>query len=324
MQKIIATTLRAEAEATPAPIRSPGYETITNIKISDLEMNKILKRWIGRGIDTYGYDGREAVCSWVAENIEVLFNDIPSTYPRRLDINGPNNAVQVHVMEAIGGFAALVVLAVTSYTYKYRETRVFLYAQSNFCFLILSGLFLSSIAAMTYVLEPSRLTCTATQWLLVLGFTLELIPLLVSLIALLLDVFWLLCSPLIIFISHMKLGRQQVKVAAINRIQQAAKRYKRVNVEARDLYIAVAAVVFVVLAFLLCWTLIDPPKNVHQYVMSLDDESLVVSTQVCASASDSWFIAALSWIGLLLVMTTVLAVQSRNVPQRFNETKSLV
>ena len=113
-------------------------------------------------------------------------------------------------------------------------------------------------------------------------------------------------------------------MAAINRIQQAAKRYKRVNVGARDLYIAVAAVVFVVSAFLLCWTLIDPPTNVNQYVMSLDDESLVVSTQVCASASDSWFIAALSWIGLLLVMTTVLAVQSRNVPQRFNETKSLV
>ena len=309
-------------------MRNPGYETITNIKISDLEMNKVLKRWIGRGIDTYGYDGREAVCSWVAENIDELFNDIPRTYPRIMDDSGPNNIVQVRVMQSIGGFAALAVLAVTSYTYKYREARVFIYAQANFCFLILAGLFLSSIAAICYVVEPSRFSCTATQWLLVLGFTLELIPLLVSAnLAPSLQRCQPCSSLLIIFHSRLTCRvfiRLQVKVAAINRIQQAAKRYKRVNVEARDLYLAVAAVIIFILIFLLCWTLLDPPSSVHRYVMSVEDEAVVISTQLCASSSDSWDIAALSWIGMLLVMTTVLAVQSRNVPQRFNETKSLV
>lgn len=167
------------------------------------------------------------------------------------------------------------------------------YAQINFCFIMLIGFALSSIASIVYVVEPSLASCTATQWLVVLGFTLELTPLL-------------------------------VKVAAVNRIQQAAKRYKRVNVKASDLYFAVAAVVIFVVACMVAWTASDPPTLVLDYVMSQDDDTVVQASRTCSSRSDVWYLLSLSWMGMLLIMTTVLAFQSRNVVQRFNETKSLV
>ena len=152
---------------------------------------------------------------------------------------------------------------------------------------------INSIASIVYVVEPSRVTCTTTQWLVVLGFTLELTPLL-------------------------------VKVAAVNTIQQAAKRYKRVNLKASDLYIAVALVIVFVVGCLIAWTVVDPPTLVLDYVMSKNDENVVQVSRTCSSESDVWYFLSLAWMGMLLIMTTVLAFQSRNVVQRFNETKSLV
>ena len=167
------------------------------------------------------------------------------------------------------------------------------YAQVNFCFLILTGMLINSVASIVYVVEPSLASCTTTQWLVVLGFTLELTPLL-------------------------------VKVAAVNTIQQAAKRYKRVNLKASDLYIAVALVIVFVVGCLIAWTVVDPPTLVLDYVMSKNDENVVQVSRTCSSKNEVWYFLSLAWMGMLLIMTTVLAFQSRNVVQRFNETKSLV
>ena len=167
------------------------------------------------------------------------------------------------------------------------------YAQVNFCFLILTGMLINSVASIVYVVEPSLASCTTTQWLVVLGFTLELTPLL-------------------------------VKVAAVNTIQQAAKRYKRVDLKASDLYIAVALVIVFVVGCLIAWTVVDPPTLVLDYVMSKNDENVVQVSRTCSSKNEVWYFLSLAWMGMLLIMTTVLAFQSRNVVQRFNETKSLV
>ena len=125
-----------------------------NLKISDLEMDKILKRWITRGVDTYGYDTREAVCSWVVENIGDIMSIIPRTHPRRMvdshhnsrDENGGKSATaesfnlknvgngsgsaklppQAIAVQVAGVFAIIAVLAVTFFTYRFRDRRVFM------------------------------------------------------------------------------------------------------------------------------------------------------------------------------------------------------
>ena len=147
LQKIVASGLRKHTEATSYPLRSPGYQTIKNLKISDLEMNKILKRWISRGVDTYGYDTREAVCSWVVENIDDIMNIIPPTYPRTMidgrNNNGGNGAAsnfnvkkngggsgtklspQAIAVQAAGVLSILVVAIVAYFTYQFRDRRVF-------------------------------------------------------------------------------------------------------------------------------------------------------------------------------------------------------
>ena len=131
----------------------------------------------------------------------------------------------------------------------------------------------------------------------------------------------------------MELGPLLVKVAAVNRLMSAAKKMKRVKLSRRSLFGKSLLILILVTTFLIAWTIADPPQKVEQFTMgttttvSEDQFGLevtqVVRTFYCASTSPVWAYASFGWILLLLLGTVVLAIQNRNVQEKFNESKTL-
>jgi hypothetical protein len=290
LQKIVATSLR---QKSPPAYQSPAYEAIKNLKISDLAMNNILRDWVnGNSEDAWGYGPRKAVCEWVANNLDLLDGFVPPGYPRKLTNDNQYDEPWLYIFYVLGGLSAALVVVVSIMTYHYRAKRVFVVAQPFFLTLILSGFLMTSIAAILYVNEPSKASCGATVWLASLGFTLQLVPLL-------------------------------IKIAAITKIDSHSKKLKRVTIRPKAMIAAVASVVGLVLVYLTVWTIVDPPTRVEDHFLSPDDDTVVEVTEHCGSQSEYWVGVVLGWEALLLVCATVLAVQSRHVVQQLNESKSL-
>jgi hypothetical protein len=289
LQIIMSTSVR---QALPAAYKSPAYEAIKNLKISDLEINTLLKAWVSGDQDTWGYDPRKAVCDWVTNNLDVLDSFVPPGYPRVLTFESHYDEPWFSAFYALGGLSILLVIMVSVTTYRYRNTWVFVVAQPFFLALILSGFLMTSVSAIFFLLEPSKSSCVSTAWFVSLGFTLQLVPLL-------------------------------VKIAAITRIDSSAKKMKRVLVKPKTMIAAVASVVGVVLVYLIVWTIVDPPTLVEDRVVSPVDDRVIEVAENCDSQSYYWLVVCHAWEALLLICATVLAVQSRNVAQQLNESKSL-
>jgi hypothetical protein len=139
-------------------------------------------------------------------------------------------------------------------------------------------------------------SCVAAEWLIVLGYSLELVPLI-------------------------------VKIAAINRIMQASEQLRRIRVSKYSLYISVAIVMSIAGVFLALWTALDPPTRQRELELTEDTtdagETIVTIEYFCNSDSNAWDYAAVVWQLVLLVSGSVMAFQSRKVRQDFNESQIL-
>jgi len=179
---------------------------------------------------------------------------------------------------------------------NYRKKKVMVYAQPVFLFLLLLGLLFVCIGAILYAATPSHGTCIAREWFVLLGSSLELVPLI-------------------------------VKVAAINVIFQSAVKFKRVKLEHKNLYMTVGAIIGLVVIYLLVWTIMDPSTmQLHRTLTSElneDSDQVIEINYSCTSHSSVWLVIAYIYQFLLLVAATVLAFQSRNVKQEFNESSRL-
>mmetsp|Transcript_81257 Transcript_81257/g.122097 ORF Transcript_81257/g.122097 Transcript_81257/m.122097 type:complete len:385 (-) Transcript_81257:52-1206(-) len=98
---------------------------------------------------------------------------------------------------------------------------------------------------------------------------------------------------------------------------------KRVKITKEGMVLNVAFVLIPVLIYLTLWTVLDPPRQVERRVLSEDDATIIETSVTCKSENDFWFVAALCWQALLLLTATVLAFQSRDIVQDFNESRSL-
>jgi hypothetical protein len=107
----------------------------------------------------------------------------------------------------------------------------------------------------------------------------------------------------------------------------ASASMKRFVVQRKSLFGIVAGISVVVLAFLLAWTLVDPPQRQVIYMLtkstSVNNETEIDQQFFCASEYSFWTYISLTWITFLLVCATVLAVQTRGVRQEFNESQIL-
>lgn len=288
LQKLISRSLNDMTNEKPRLERSPGYQAIINLKVTQLSMNSMLRKWVDGG--RTGLAAREAVCDWVYEHKEELMDFFPEGYPRTVSEDTSYQRGLHYSAQAVAGIALLYVFANSALVYLWRKTTKFASVQQSFLFLILFGLFLVSVGAIMFALEPADGVCIAQVWLVTLGYTLELVPLL-------------------------------VKVAAINRLMLATRRFRRIRIDPKILMMTVAGVTLAVATYLTVWTIIDPPLRYEDAF--LEDNNRIIKTLECKSKSDAWAVVALCVEAVLILAATVIAYQSRQFKTEFNSSTHL-
>ena len=179
LQKLIVSNLYERTYSVEEASRSPGYDAVKSFTVSDLQIEQMFRAWYKRNIDRWNYDPRDAVCNWVAENIDILRSFVPRGYPRSINSRAYNESY-LYAAIAFAALVALLVISACATTYRYRLKTVMVYAQVNFMYLLLLGLFLVCIGSILYAIEPSTGICNARQWFVVVGYSFELVPLIVK------------------------------------------------------------------------------------------------------------------------------------------------
>ncbi|CAB9505194.1 Gamma-aminobutyric acid (GABA) B receptor [Seminavis robusta] len=279
--------------------QSPAYGVLQALSITELQLGDMLEAWELKGVDQWNYDPREAVCEWMAANVDTFQTWIPRTYPRVLQQERYNQDTPVLHGIAVGLASTVIlgVVAVSCAVYYWRNRPVLMFAQVGFLTFVLLGLLLVSLAALFKAVEPRDGVCVAQQWLLLLGFTLELVPLI-------------------------------VKVGAIHRMMQAAKRMKRITLQVRQLYGTVLLCCVAAVLLLSIWTAVDPSQRTKDITLHPDritehGETIVTVTHFCASENTVWRYTSMIWQLILLLCATILAIQTRNIRQDLNESHTL-
>ena len=285
----------------PLPIRSPAYDALAVFQISELQLGQIFDY---RSTEP---TPRDAVCRWVSENLDYLQTFIPRSYPRtirtsdEISINKSSDSDPiVYIATVVGGITTVVVIVTWILVYRRREVHAFRMAQTEFLYLLLAGSLLIGFGAIIVGLPPSTATCATAIWFINLGYTLELVPLI-------------------------------VKVAAVNRLMGAARQFRRIVLTRKSLFGAVFGISAMVSIFLLIWTIIDPPDKSRDYSLTNDvitdsmgnNRTVVDVVYYCSSDSSVWDYIAVGWNVVLLLCATVLAVQTRTVQKDFNESQTL-
>ena len=301
LQKIVASGLyeatyggsRGQMEAAK---QSPAYDAIKAVKITEMQLGNILQNWINRGIDTYGFDPRLATCLWVRDNLDLMQDFIPKSHPRVGQEQNILESTLFYVAVCFGGLATILTILTSFFCYQRRNGYVMRFSQVEFLFLLLLGILLASIGSVLMAMEPTNATCMATTWLLNLGYTMEIVPLI-------------------------------VKVGAMNRLMTAAKKMKRIVLKREQLFGTVALFMAIILIFLILWSVLDPPQRQGEFHLTDNaneyGESIVTINYYCSSNSDIWRYAAVVWHCLLLLCATVLAFQTRNLQAGFSESTVL-
>jgi 7 transmembrane sweet-taste receptor of 3 GCPR len=294
LKQLVASSLRISTDAqTNEAKKSPAFDFIKNVRISELDINHIFQQWLelhDTG-DKYGGDARTAVCKWVAEHYSDLSIFMPRGHPRELSSTSQYFAWYVSLAQVFGILIGLTAVVAMSLVFRYRDTKVMVFAQPLFLLFILLGFMFVCTGAALLAVEPTQEICISVMWFVLLGYSIELIPVL-------------------------------VKTAAINKLIQSSKKSKRVNIERSRLIFDVAVVTTMVLIYLICWTVIDPPGRYENRRIKRDDPWVVELDLTCASELDFWKIAAFVWEIMLLAMAALLAFQSRNVLKEFNESNT--
>lgn len=291
LRKIIGSSLSRITHHSDEVSRSPAYDTIKSLQISDFAINSMFEKWYKRNIDMWNYDPRDSVCSWAAENLSTLQRYIPDSYPRSLEVQkfDQTSSYAAMYIAAIGMTSVGTVLV---FTWNYRTKEVFIHAQPIFLFMLLFGHALVCAGAILFSIEPTVPNCMARPWIVVLGNSLQMVPLI-------------------------------VKVSAINTVSKAARRMRRVTIRPNTLYKFTGVINGLVALYLLIWAVFDP--NTLRTTMELtsdvneDEHQIVLMIHECASQSPAWIIATYVYQFLLLVAASVLAFQNQKADSRFVE-----
>eukprot|EP00980_Cylindrotheca_fusiformis_P004722 scaffold1004_cov105-Cylindrotheca_fusiformis.AAC.5 len=288
-KKAIASSLRDVSLSSEEVDRSPGYYYIRNFNVDELEISDILNEFVKRG--RTGQAARDVVCNWVADNADYLKSFIPPSFPRELQYGNDYEENVTIVAQTLGGFAVVFILVSYVITCVKRNALIFVYAQVHFIFAILCGMLLVSVGSIIASLEPNNVNCIARVWLVCLGYTFELAPLI-------------------------------IKVSAMNSLMRASRRMRRVRIKTTALYAKVIFISFLVTIYLVVWTTVDPPRAIKVRTLS-DDQTVITEGNSCSSESRYWQLTYNFWEGLLIVWAFVLAFQSRHAKAEFNESRSL-
>eukprot|EP00934_Nitzschia_sp_Nitz4_P008847 Nitzschia sp. Nitz4//scaffold124_size66437//58765//65003//NITZ4_006121-RA/size66437-processed-gene-0.51-mRNA-1//-1//CDS//3329534582//8837//frame0 len=280
----------ADTDAVNDVDRSPAYQSLKNLYITNLDIQDIIRTWEMKQRDPYGNDIRDAVCDWVISNLDTLEDAVPQGYPRVLSEKSDYRSWYLFVARVFAAFVSGLAFVCFLSVLKYRNTKSMVFAQPIFLCLIITGFGMYSLGGMMFAREPNRINCLSSSWMLLLGYTIELVPVL-------------------------------VKTYKINQLIASAKKQKRIRISREVMLLEVAGVVVLVLIFLLTWTIVDPPIDVE--IRRLVNSHIVELDTRCASSSSGWRLTAFGWQALLLFIAAILAFQSRGVMIQLNESRSL-
>jgi len=290
--KILSSTLPDRTVAVEDTHRSPGYPFVRALKVTDLEIQAMLNEWIEMEVDTYGNDAREVVCSWVVENVQTLVDFIPPGHPRTIDEQGSFQQGYVYFAMAVSVLCLIGLMGVAFLVHKYRDVKVFVYAQEIFVKFIMVGFLLVIIGGVMYAVEPTDGTCIARNWLTNIGFSTVL-------------------------------SVVMVKMSTINRIMQKSKKCKRVKVSRKAMFGSVGVLVLIDAIILLVWTLVSPPQAIQELILPEEFSTTVESSLICKSKWIVFHYVIDGWHFLLLLVASVLSFQSRDIVPAFNESRSI-
>ncbi|KAL3915961.1 MAG: hypothetical protein SGILL_005398 [Bacillariaceae sp.] len=292
LQKAVSTGFQQQAAAESLETKSPGYDFIKQLRVTDLELNGMLRNWVNKKVDPYGHDAREAVCEWVVENYDSLLGFIPPGYPKQIETTESHDAPYMTGAFAVGLVTCLAVMLVAAACYKYRNRRVLVYAQTHIMALIMVGFLFIAVGSILLTVEPTSGVCMAQVWMVNVGYSTNLIPLL-------------------------------VKIAAINKVVASAKKLRRVKITKQKLFGIMAGLLTLVIIYLIVWSAVDPVGVVQERTVTNTTSTVVEECITCSSKYSFWGYLALAWQAILLLMAAVLAFQSRNAIPEFNESNSL-
>lgn len=242
-------------------------------------------------IDPDNYDLREATCKWFVDNFEEMEKLIPEGYPRTLETDKSATAKPIYYAALFfAAFSLFLVVAASAVTFIQRKRRVMRLAQVEFLALLLLGLMMVAIGSLLVAVPPTTHICTAAMWMVNIGYTLELVPLV-------------------------------VRMAAIFKLMRAAAHMQHASFTRTSLFTAVAAPTVFIAIFLIIWNCLDPPHPEYEYRFTYeknqDGESIVAYQPYCATEWDYWYWLAVGWHFLLLLTATVQAFQARTVMRKF-------
>ena len=298
LQKVYSSVLfdMTKGDAIPETQQNPAYDLIKAFSITSLQLGDFYDRWLAR--DSFiGFDLRHATCQWMVDNWDLMESFIPRDFPR-VPVEDTHDFGDPLFLAAVvlAGLAGAAVLVTALGVYTRRDQPVIKNAQIGFLWILLTGLSLVTAGSVFSLLPASMGTCTLTSWLINLGYTMELIPLI-------------------------------VKVAAIQKLMQAARQMRRVNLNLRDLYVMVCGICCIVVVYQALWTALDTPDKVYHSSLSSDKtdlgETIILMMPYCKSESNTWQYLTGLWHGVLLIAAALLAFQTRKLKTDFGETETL-
>ena len=111
----------------------------------------------------------------------------------------------------------------------------------------------------------------------------------------------------------------------MNRLMQAARKFRRVILKQEKLFGAVVAIEVLVFLYLIIWSVIDAPSRQTHFELTdtqtEEGEYVAQFSDYCASDSDGWMIGAVAWNFLLIVCATMFAFITRTFESHFRETQ---
>jgi len=279
----------------PEALQSPAYETVDNFKMSTLQLGEIAQIMLKRKKD-YNFDARYATCQWFTENLDLMLSFAPDAHPRIIEeVDTSTNPMFIGALVVACLSMFVVVFALVSVGLK-RNTKVVFYAQPQSLTILLLGLLLVSVATILLVTPHSDKSCISAAWLINVGYAVHFAPL-------------------------------AARIFAINSLHGInAQQMQRIRISKVQLCRSVVLLTTAVTAFMIVWTMKDPPEKVYTYELTdtmKDDMAVVASSNYCGSESDMWEAISLGWQACLLLPTAVVAFVACRVREDMNDTRSL-
>jgi hypothetical protein len=298
LKKVVSQGFREMAYSLedPEEFWSPALQAFEKYQLTMPQVGQIYNIWNERTSDTWNYDPRDAVCQFIVENFDLIQSFVPETYPRAIQEATSTTDGLSEAAVAVGCLAAVAVVASMVVTYLKRKNAMIYHTQIEFMYLVLLGMLLVSVGAITMAATPSDETCSFISWLTNLGFALQLTPLL-------------------------------LRASAINKLTSSGKGMQRIRMRVFSLYGIVSLVVAAVAGFLLIWFILDRPEQAFEYdltnMMTSNGETVINAYAYCGSDEDFWYLITFAWIASLLVPACMFAFIASRVKEDMNDTGSL-